>query len=262
MDEAFVQHGSAATRLDHPARHRATSVLVITDVDSRYRSLKRRWNGLDAQIRRCRSVADGMSEARLEPPCVILVECTGKVMLGLQLCRSFREMPELSPHTMIVIWADGIDDEQRLAFYQAGCDDVHGDANFTEEAMFRIRAAVRRRWAPDARSATLRYADLELDPAGYRAWLHGRVVHLSTGQTRLLRFFIEHPGQVFSRSALAAALWPDKIVDVEAVKTAVVRLRQALLKSGGGSPIRNVKGEGYMLDLENGRPDPPLAAEL
>jgi two-component system phosphate regulon response regulator PhoB len=262
MDRALAKQGLAATSFDHPGGHRATKVLVITDADKRYGSFERKWSGLGARVRRCRSVADGLSEARLQPPDVILIECTGKVMLGLQLCRSFREMRELGPNTIIVIWAARIDDELRLACYKAGCDDVLGDADFTEEAMFRIRAAVRRRTAADAPPTTLRHAGLELDPAGYRAWLHGRVVHLSTAQTRLLKFFIEHPGQVFSRSALAAALWPDKTVDVEAVKTAVVRLRQALLKAGGASPIRNVKGEGYMLDLENGRTDPPFAAEL
>lgn len=262
MNEAFAQ-GSAAPPSEAGSRRRATTVLVITEADTLFDSFKRKWHEPVALVRRCRSVGESLSEARLHRPSVVLIGCSGKLLLSLQLCRSLREMRELGPSTVIVIWETGIDEAGRLACYQAGCDDVLGEAEFTDEAMFRMLAATRRGTIVGAPDSTLRYGGLELDVEGYRVWFAGRLVRLSAAQTRLLQLFMEHPGRVFSRAELAATLWADKVVDVEAVKTAVVRLRQLLLKTGGASPIRNVKGEGYSLDLEiEGSERPHAAAKL
>lgn len=66
---------------------------------------------------------------------------------------------------------------------------------------------------------------------------------------RLLRYFIEHPGRVFTRLQLMAALGKQEPpVDERTVDVWIGRLRRALRKAGAGEPLRTVRSLGYILD--------------
>jgi hypothetical protein len=58
------------------------------------------------------------------------------------------------------------------------------------------------RWLP-----VLAQGDLRLDPASKQAWRDGTELHLSPKEYSLLEFFLRHPGQVLTRSAIIEAVW-------------------------------------------------------
>ena len=66
---------------------------------------------------------------------------------------------------------------------------------------------------------------------------------------RLLRYFIEHPGRVFTRNQLIAALGKQEpAVDERTVDVWIGRLRRALKGVGAGNPLRTVRSLGYVFD--------------
>jgi two-component system, OmpR family, phosphate regulon response regulator PhoB len=73
---------------------------------------------------------------------------------------------------------------------------------------------------------------------------------------RLLEFFLEHPGRVFSREQLLDKVWGrDIYIDERTVDVHIGRLRK-LIKSGREQdPIRTVRGAGYALDDRFARAD-------
>jgi two-component system phosphate regulon response regulator PhoB len=90
---------------------------------------------------------------------------------------------------------------------------------------------------------------LDIDIAAFQARWHGKPIPLMPNEFRLLRYFVEHPGRVFTRSQLIAALGKhDGPIDERTVDVWVGRLRRALRVAGAGDMLRTVRSLGYVLD--------------
>ncbi len=73
-------------------------------------------------------------------------------------------------------------------------------------------------------------------------------IHFGLSEFRLLDYFIQHPGRVFSREQLLDGVWgSDVYVEARTVDVHVGRLRKALMSNGGDDPIRTVRSAGYSL---------------
>ena len=104
----------------------------------------------------------------------------------------------------------------------------------------------------DAETGGLRaltLGNLVVDLAAFQARWQSRPVALMPNEFRLLRYFAEHPGRVFTRSQLIAALGKQEPpVDERTVDVWVGRLRRALRAAGAGNPLRTVRSLGYVFD--------------
>lgn len=58
-----------------------------------------------------------------------------------------------------------------------------------------------------ARSAVLRYADLEMDEDAHRVTRAGAAVHLSPTEYKLLRYLLVNAGRVLSKSEILDHVW-------------------------------------------------------
>ncbi len=97
----------------------------------------------------------------------------------------------------------------------------------------------------------LRAGDIELDRDRCRVLRAQREVALSPTEFKLLEFFIERPGRVFSREQLLDAVWGREIyIDERTVDANVRRLRKALNDGGRRDIIRTVRSAGYSLDAD------------
>mgnify|MGYP003439038512 CR=1 FL=1 len=106
----------------------------------------------------------------------------------------------------------------RLTFtaWAAGVADSTGGKSVSEAAL-------------ELAGETLRFGDLELDPAAHRVRRDGEAIKLGPTEFRLLRFFLEHPGRVFSRAQLLDAVWGNASeVEERTVDVHIRRLRKAL----------------------------------
>jgi two-component system phosphate regulon response regulator PhoB len=112
----------------------------------------------------------------------------------------------------------------------------------------RLRAVIRRA-RPAANAEILRFGDLALDLSAHRVSRAGQPVHLGPTEFRLLRFFLERPGRVFSREQLLDAVWGrDAEVELRTVDVHIRRLRKALNEGGHKDLVRTVRAAGYALD--------------
>jgi two-component system phosphate regulon response regulator PhoB len=74
-------------------------------------------------------------------------------------------------------------------------------------------------------------------------------IELRPAEFRLLRFFIEHPGRVFSREQLLDSVWrDDAFIEPRTVDVHIRRLRKALNAHAGEDLIRTVRSAGYALE--------------
>jgi two-component system phosphate regulon response regulator PhoB len=93
---------------------------------------------------------------------------------------------------------------------------------------------------------------LALDRSAHRVTRDGEEVHLGPTEFRLLDFFMQNPGRVFSREQLLDAVWgSDVYVEARTVDVHIGRLRKALSRGAPGfDPIRTVRSAGYALEVD------------
>jgi len=166
---------------------------------------------------------------------------------GLEICRRLRCDPlTAQTHITMVLEEDEIEDRRRAL--RAGADDyLVGpiDRDSLLERVLAMKLNDRRERTPNGTSL----GDLTIDIAAFRARWRGKVIPLMPNEFRLLRYFVEHPGRVFTRSQLIAALGKQEPpLDERTVDVWIGRLRRALRSAGAGDPLRTVRSLGYVLD--------------
>ncbi len=167
---------------------------------------------------------------------------------GLEVCRRLRCDPLTAQgHLTMVLEEDDLEFRRRAL--RAGADDyMIGPA--TRTAILDRVLSVRTPEPEGKALHTLAMGDLLVDLAAFQARFQGRPVPLMPNEFRLLRYLVEHPGRVFTRSQIIAALGKhDSPIDERTVDVWVGRLRRALRGAGAGDMLRTVRSLGYVLDI-------------
>lgn len=166
---------------------------------------------------------------------------------GLEVCRRLRCDPlTSSAHLTMVLEED--DHEDRRRALRAGADD-YMIGPVTRSALLDRVLSVRPQDHEPGMARLTALGDLTVDMAAFQARWRGRPIPLMPNEFRLLRYFIEHPGRVFTRAQLIAALGKQEPpVDERTVDVWIGRLRRALRAAGAGEPLRTVRSLGYVLD--------------
>lgn len=134
--------------------------------------------------------------------------------------------------------------QDRLEGLDGGADDFLVKPFATAELISRIRAVLRR--AARQATDTWTLGDLQIEPRGHRALLHGVALDLSPREFQLLLELSREPGAVVAKGVLAQKLDPlGDPVDFGAIEVHVSNLRRKI----GVERIRTVRGVGYMIVL-------------
>ncbi|MCR0984328.1 phosphate regulon transcriptional regulator PhoB [Roseomonas populi] len=207
---------------------------------------------LEKQGFRVEEAADGpeaLIRVAESKPDLMLLDWMLPAMSGLEVCRQLRRRPETRDLPIIMVTAR-TEETDAVRALDTGADD-HIGKPFTMDALLaRIRAVMRRSGAPAARG-TLAWQDIVMDQDAHRVTRAGRTLHLGPTEYRLLEFFLQHPGRVFSREQLLDAVWGRDIhVELRTVDVHIRRLRKAINGESDADVIRTVRSAGYALDVE------------
>ena len=177
---------------------------------------------------------------------------------GVELCRRLRQREDTERLPIIMLTARG-EESERVRGLSVGADDYVVKPFSTPELIARVRAMLRRA-KPEKISTLLTAGDIDLDRETHRVRRGGREIKLGPTEFRLMEFFMQSPGRVFSREQLLDGVWGrDIYVDERTVDVHVGRLRKAINRGRQRDPIRTVRGAGYALD-ENFSASRPAAA--
>jgi two-component system phosphate regulon response regulator PhoB len=165
---------------------------------------------------------------------------------GIEVCRRVRS-GGVNPNLPIIMLTARGEESDRIRGLDTGADDYVTKPFSTTELMARVRAVLRR-IRPGLRDDKVVVGDIEIDRVEHRVTRNGEDIHLGPTEFRLLDYFMQHPGRVFSREQLLDTVWgSDVYVELRTVDVHVGRLRKALRQSGGDDPIRTVRSAGYAL---------------
>ncbi|MDG4861139.1 response regulator [Streptomyces sp. T-3] len=180
-------------------------------------------------------------------PDLVVLDLMLPGMSGFEVCRELRER---GPVPVIMLTARG-DEEDRILGLEIGADDYVTKPFSPRELVLRVESVLRRAHAVSASpdplpSATLRAADLWIDPAARRAAKGDSELALTVREFDLLTFFLRHPDRAFAREELMREVWGWDFGDLSTVTVHIRRLR-GKIEDDPASPrlIRTVWGVGY-----------------
>lgn len=77
----------------------------------------------------------------------------------------------------------------------------------------------------------------------------GRLLNLTARELVLFRYFLEHPGQVFTKEQLYHQVWNENLVDDNTIMVYIKRIREKI-EDNSKKPIylKTVRGIGYIFD--------------
>jgi DNA-binding response OmpR family regulator len=121
-------------------------------------------------------------------------------------------------------------------------------APFTPAELETRIARARRLLGAEEDEGPIKVGSLEVDLATYQVTVAGETIDFAFKEYELLRFFVTHPGRVFSREALLNRVWGyDYYGGARTVDVHVRRLRAKLGNEHAGR-IKTVRGVGYRFD--------------
>ncbi|RFC63313.1 phosphate regulon transcriptional regulatory protein PhoB [Fulvimarina endophytica] len=166
---------------------------------------------------------------------------------GVEICRRLRQRPETAQLPVIMLTARG-EESERVQGLSVGADDYVVKPFSMRELTARVKGMLRRA-NPEKVASVLTAGDLEIDRSAHRVRRSGRELKLGPTEYKLLEFFMQSPGRVFTREQLLDGVWGrDIYVDERTVDVHVGRLRKAINRTRDRDPIRTVRGAGYALD--------------
>lgn len=185
---------------------------------------------------------------REKTPDLLILDWMLPGVSGIELCRRLRARNSSTQVPIIMLTARG-EESERIRGLTTGADDYVVKPFSTPELMARVKAMLRRA-RPEIVADVLRVGDIELDRETHRVYRNGNEIKLGPTEFRLLEYFLQAPGRVFSRTQLLDGVWGENIyVDDRTVDVHIGRLRKSINIGRLRDPIRTVRGAGYALEV-------------
>ncbi|MCR9268475.1 MAG: phosphate regulon transcriptional regulator PhoB [Henriciella sp.] len=179
-------------------------------------------------------------------PDLMLLDWMLPKVSGIEICRRVRTRQETANLPIIMLTAR-TEEADRIRGLETGADDYVTKPFSTNELMARVKAVLRR-IRPALMDDKITVGDIQIDRTTHSVTRDGKDIHLGPTEFRLLEYFAQHPGRVFSREQLLDGVWgSDVYVEARTVDVHIGRLRKALMSLGGDNPIRTVRSAGYSL---------------
>jgi DNA-binding response OmpR family regulator len=187
---------------------------------------------------------DGLSQAQLKLPDIILLDVMLPVIDGTEVCRRLRSKPETA-HALIIMLTAKTEDADQLIGFSVGADDYVTKPFSVRVLLERIKALQRRKsTSTEDDSDTVSRAGITLDRRRYRVTVRDTPVELTKSEFRLLDTLIRQPGRAFDRSELIdSALGEDTLVLERTIDVHIRALRKKI--GPEAEAIETVRGVGY-----------------
>jgi heavy metal response regulator len=187
----------------------------------------------------------GLELALLNPYDLIVLDVLMPKKDGFQVLHELRAAKHKARVLMLTA-RDSVDD--RVRGLDEGADDYLTKPFAFAEFVARVRALLRR---SSAEAGSLQVADLILDLKARKVTRAGQQIFLSSKEFAVLEHFINHKGQIVTRTQLAEHVWDlhfDPMTNV--IDVTVYHLREKIDRDFKPQLIHTVRGAGYVLKVD------------
>jgi two-component system phosphate regulon response regulator PhoB len=223
-------------------------ILVVEDEEALATLLQYNLDKEGYRVELCADGEEALIRIDEKLPDLVILDWMLPSVSGIEVCRRLRQRSSTRNLPIIMLTARS-EESDRVRGLDTGADDYIVKPFLMSELTARVRAVLRR-IRPGLAEDQVSQGDIVVDRSAHRVRRGGRDIHLGPTEFRLLDYFMQHPGRVFSREQLLNAVWgSDVYVEIRTVDVHIGRLRRALAGHDGADPIRTVRSAGYALDL-------------
>jgi two-component system phosphate regulon response regulator PhoB len=225
----------------------AAKLLLVEDDPALLELLEYRFRNEGYNVRATPDGDEALMLAAEDTPDLVILDWMIEGTSGIEVCRRLRR-DKATAHVPIIMLTAREGEDDRIRGLDTGADDYLTKPFSPRELMARV-AAVMRRIRPALAGETVEVGDIVLDPVAHRVNRRGQTLQLGPTEYRLLKFFMEAPGRVFSRSQLLDGVWgTGSEIELRTVDVHIRRLRIALALPGAKDPVRTVRSAGYSFE--------------
>ncbi|MBT3992165.1 MAG: response regulator transcription factor [Rhodospirillaceae bacterium] len=184
---------------------------------------------------------EGQFLGETEPYDAVILDIGLPKVDGLTVLNHWRRIGQIIPVLVLTArrtWSE------KVAGFDAGCDDYLTKPFHIEEMLARVRCLIRR--AAGHAKPVLECGPMRLDTRTSRVSTAGEPVDLTANELKVFSYLIHHQDQVVSRSELIEHIYArDFDRDSNTIEVFIARLRKKL----GADLIQTRKGLGYCLTV-------------
>jgi two-component system, OmpR family, KDP operon response regulator KdpE len=235
------------------------SVLVVDDDPALLRVMRIALAARSYEVSVATSGLDGLSQAALQSPDVIVLDVGLPDLDGAEVTRRIREWSDVP---IIVLSADGTED-RKVEVLDLGANDYITKPFGMNELLARLRVALRP--AHEPQPAEVVAGPLQLDLLHHEARMSGEVVELTRREFSFLAYLAQNAGKVCTHRMVLEAVWgPHYSRATRYLREYAYRVRRKLGDESGTFIVTH-PGIGYQLVLPpragaDGAPDRALAS--
>jgi len=228
-------------------------ILIVEDEENIRHSLRYTLAREGFAVNEAATGEEALSDARREPPDLIILDLMLPGMSGLEVCRILRQEMTV-PIIMVTAKADEVD---KVVGLRMGADDYVTKPFSLPELVARIESLLRRTTAPLAQARRPprleRVGTMELNRDARTVHVGHAELRLSPKEFDLLSFLLLHAGKVQSRESILREIWGSKFYgDPKTIDVHVRWLREKFERFETLSfRISTVFGRGYRLDRDD-----------
>ena len=192
--------------------------------------------------------SDGLTEAAIRPPDVIVLDLGLPDLDGLEVCKRIRTWSQVP---IIVLSAEGSED-RKVDTLDAGADDYMTKPFGMRELNARLSVALRHRPADDdGDSVEVVVGPLRLDLVHHEATLDGHSLDLAPREFDFLAYLARNVGKVCTRRMILEHVWgPGYGKELHYLKVYAYRIRRKL-NDERGQLLQSDPSVGYRLAAPN-----------
>ena len=171
-------------------------------------------------------------------------------MDGFEVLRRIREMDKEIP---VIFLSARQEEYDKVLGLGLGADDYVTKPFSPGEMMARVKVQLRRKKSETVQSQEkLVVGSLELNLSSYEVTVRGKKVELAGKELFILKFFMEHPNQVFTKSQIYHHVWDAFYEDDNTVMVYISHLREKI-EEDPRKPrlLHTIRGIGYRLEATN-----------
>jgi two-component system phosphate regulon response regulator PhoB len=220
-----------------------TKVLIVEDDPDLTDILAYNLRQAGYEVIAARDGNEGLRQARLVLPDVILLDLMLPLVDGLEVCRRLRADPATADLLILMVTAKS-EETDEIVGLTLGADDYVSKPFSVKVLMERIKALRRRRGEATQDKEVVTSQGIVVDRRRHQALAEGRLLDLTQSEFRLLETLLRQPGRAFNRNELIeSALGQDSFVLERTIDVHIRSLRQKL--GHHANLIETVRGVGY-----------------
>jgi DNA-binding response OmpR family regulator len=222
---------------------RMEKILVVEDDLTVQKALRRLFESEGYTVELTSDGKAGLEAFHSSPPSAVVLDLRLPALPGYDLCR---EMKTKAPSLPVIVLSAKADVADKVLLLELGADDYVTKPFSPRELLARVRAAVRRNKRAGPPELFV-FGDVSADFAKMELTRAGRPVALTAQEFKVLKFFSQNPGRVFSRSSLLNEVWGyENYPSTRTVDNHIWKLRLKL-EDDPGRPVhfQTVHGAGY-----------------